>query len=84
MRKLFGIVLIFIQILRLALQSVSKTAVPSVVVRMGNIGLIRALLAGYGLNETICFYVLSNLSTLRVIVWYIIKSLIHNTITFFI
>lgn len=54
-----------IQILRLALQSVSKTAVPSVVVRMGNIGLIRALLAGYGLNETICFYVLSNLATLR-------------------
>ena len=54
-----------IQILRLALQAVSKTLVPSVVVRMGNIGLIRALLAGYGLNETICFYVLSNLSTLR-------------------
>jgi len=54
-----------IQILRLALQAVSKTGVRSVVVRMGNIGLIRALLAGYGLNETICFYVLSNLATLR-------------------
>jgi len=54
-----------VQILRLALQAVSQTDTPSVTVRMGNVGLIRSLLTGQGLNETICFFVLSNLATLR-------------------
>ena len=54
-----------VQILKLALQAVSYTDTPSVTVRMGNIGLIRSLLTGQGLNETICFFVLSNLATLR-------------------
>ena len=53
------------QILSLALQAVSLTDTPSVTVRMGNVGLIRSLLTGHGLNETICFFVLSNLATLR-------------------
>jgi histidyl-tRNA synthetase len=53
------------EILRLSLTALSEANIKSVTVRLGNVGAIRKLLESYGLSESICLYIFSNIGKLN-------------------